>query len=247
MILEMDAGNTRCKWRLRHGGASMGAGVVELDRNALHALDMGGAIERVVVGSVTSVSIEALLTSWAYEQFNVKAEFVTVSAECAGVKNGYQHPEKLGVDRWLAILAAYNRYGASVVIDAGSALTIDAVTGKGRHLGGWIIPGQHLMLDALRQRTSRVCFSDDRVAVTAPAFGCNTDEAVGGGIQSALLGAAMIGLAEAERELGCDFVVVITGGDGPQLYGQVAKLWRNVQSEPDLVLDGLSLALPCVQ
>ena len=83
-------------------------------------------------------------------------EFYYSPAEDAGVVNSYVRPERLGVDRWLAIVEAWHSRGAAIVIDCGSAITLDAVSSAGRHQGGYIVPGLRMLERSLTGGTGAV-------------------------------------------------------------------------------------------
>lgn len=248
MILEFDLGNSRCKWRLvEPGGASVAVGCSAVlpvtPFSWLSALPQ--APRRVRGGSVAAEAINAALVESITARWGVSVEFARSTAECAGVRNGYHQPERLGVDRWLAIVAAYQACRRPVVvIDAGSALTIDLVNAAGQHLGGYIIPGRQMLLDVLHSATAGVRFEQTSEAEALIRCGRNTGEAVVGGARLALNGAVHLALEEADQCLG-DYDLVLTGGDSKWLQsvqeraGPARVVW-----DDDLVLDGLQWVVP---
>jgi type III pantothenate kinase len=246
VILELDLGNTRGKWRIVAGADVVDRGAGEV------AVWSGGDfpaswrdVSRVRIGSVLGETAEqALLT--ALSALGVSVAFARSSAECAGVRNAYVEPQKLGVDRWLAMLAAHREFRRAVlVVDVGSALTLDLVDAAGLHRGGYIIPGARLMADALLQSTDRVRFA----ASDAPrsiALGVNTGDCVFNGINLALVGAVQLGFEQAQAALG-DVLLVLAGGDAGVVEASSSRLFvegDNFHRRPDLVLDGLGWALP---
>src|SRR5690606_16101045 len=111
-------------------------------------------VTRMLVASVRGDGFKKVFSSVMTEKWHLQPEFATVTASCAGVQNGYVVPEKLGVDRWLALLAAYTTAaGPCCVVDCGTTITVDFVDRTGRHRGGYIVPGLHLMRDALSMRS----------------------------------------------------------------------------------------------
>ncbi len=151
-------------------------------------------------------------------------------------------PDRVGMDRLLAALAAYRRAGgACIVADAGTAITVDAVDADGTFLGGAIFPGPGLMARSLADGTAQLpAVEIGRGIVPDPVIGKNTEEAIRSGIMRALaetvsgLAAAMMG------ELGGITVpLYVTGGYAPSAGGEGGSAWRVV---PDLVLEGLVLA-----
>lgn len=242
MILELDCGNTRIKWRLRdetrisHRGAfPTGDGL-----NGVVSSELANEpIERVLIGSVLGEDFRKKLVAWSLAYFQINPEFATSEPHCNGVVNGYQQPEKLGVDRWLAVLAAKARTpGACIVVDCGSAITVDLVTAQGEHLGGYIAPGLRLMREALGVNTSAIKLG--QIGYPENDFpGRNTVTA----IKSAEL-AMLAGLVIRARAALLNYdasapAVWVTGGDGEWLASQLG----NGQFVEDLVLDGLLIAL----
>lgn len=241
LILECDLGNSRCKWRIRDEFA------VIVDRGFAHASDefqgmpVGKAVTRILVASVAGTEIlDALMR--ALLRFNVSIEFAFSQRESAGIVNAYGKDfARLGVDRWLAIVAAYKRTGSAVlVLDAGSALTADLVDHAGVHLGGYIVPGAQLMKSALLADTGHVRF-DQAAHTMSMEFGCSTQEAVDAGILAAQVGAAKVAVEQARKRIRSDFAILVTGGEGHDL---VQYLGVSVKEVPDLVLDGLAWVLP---
>jgi type III pantothenate kinase len=157
------------------------------------------------------------------------------------VRCAYSDPARLGVDRWVAVLAAFHAArGAACVLSAGTAVTFDAVDAAGRHLGGLILAGPRLAADALERHTSNI-------GATAPAgaapsglglLGKSTDTAVAHGTMLALAAALDRAVRTVDAALGVRSKVYVTGGDGPQL-----RAWLETEAElrADLVLEGLSL------
>jgi type III pantothenate kinase len=240
LILELDVGNTAIKWRRLNAGGVLDSGRIVGGIEGLRDL-LPKAVVMVRIGSVANSDREAQLRALLIES-GVKYEFVVSQVECAGVVNAYQDIHKMGVDRWLAMVAAFqvNRR-ACVVIDAGTALTIDLVNNKGLHRGGYILPGASLVLKVLREGTGQVRFSSDDAKITAP--GINTDSCVHNGKWLGLVGAIRGALNEAELLIGHQYDVFITGGDGltlRSLAGDVATSWCYHE---DLVLDGLAPVL----
>lgn len=242
MILELDCGNTRVKWRVRNDKivAMRGIFLTPEGFDAVTSNELAGAgIERVLVGSVLGDDYARKLASWAIAYLGVNPEFAVSEPHCNGVVNGYQQPEKLGVDRWLAILAAKAQSSsASVIVDCGSAITVDLVTSQGEHLGGYIAPGLRLMREALNTKTTAIKLG--QIGFPENDFpGRNTVAA----IKSAEF-AMVSGLVEHAKAIlrnyeSNDANVLVTGGDGEWLVGVL----KSAIYEEDLVLDGLQIAL----
>ncbi len=247
MILDVDVGNTRLKWRIQNAdGGIVGRGhgthkTLAKMAPAIAECVAPNQIKRVRVANVAGAAVAADITAWAVASFGLVAEFAAVRDECAGVTCGYRQPESLGIDRWLALLAAWHRWSEScVVVDAGSALTVDLLAANGVHLGGYIVPGLGLMHEALAQGTGAVKIAHQPLADTGP--GRSTLEAVNrgcGAMALALVEHAVAGLVPHAG--GASVSVVLTGGDADSLAPFIKA---PLKLEPELVLDGLAVALP---
>lgn len=232
MILDIDAGNTRIKWRVLDQGRAISCGdqLTESVRQ-LAALDITDAesIQRIRLSSVAGSDIIESLQN----QFNCPLEFAVVDESAAGIICGYKDYQQLGVDRWLAVIAAHKKTADSlIVIDAGSAVTIDIVGAQGAHQGGYIVPGLRLMHQALWQGTEHIKVEAKSVAnITIP--GQSTDDAVDKGCLLLLVST----IESLVNQYGCK--LVITGGDGLMLRDQLSV---PADYYPDLVLEGLAVA-----
>ncbi len=232
MILDIDAGNTRIKWRVLDQGRAISCGdqLTESVRQ-LAALDITDAesIQRIRLSSVAGSDIIESLQN----QFNCPLEFAVVDESAAGIICGYKDYQQLGVDRWLAVIAAHKKTADSlIVIDAGSAVTIDIVGAQGAHQGGYIVPGLRLMHQALWQGTEHIKVEAKSVAnITTP--GRSTDDAVDKGCLLLLVST----IESLVNQYGCK--LVITGGDGLILRDQLSV---PADYYPDLVLEGLAVA-----
>ena len=232
MILDIDAGNTRIKWRVLDQGQVVSSGdqLTESVRQ-LAALDITCAesIQRIRLSSVAGSDIIESLQN----QFDCPLEVAVVDESAAGITCGYKDYQQLGVDRWLAVIAAYKKIASSlIVIDAGSAVTIDIVDADSAHQGGYIVPGLRLMHQALWQGTEHIKVEAKSVAnITTP--GRSTDDAVDKGCLLLLVST----IESLVNQYGCK--LVITGGDGLMLRDQLSV---PADYYPDLVLEGLAVA-----
>lgn len=232
--LQLDVGNSSAKWRLVDATGVLARGSFRHDGEPDFA-NMPRQPRRIWIASVANETAEArmaghLQTRWPQAQL----WFARSEASSGGLVNSYREPLRMGVDRWLAMLAAwhYTRQRCCVV-DAGSALTIDLVAADGRHQGGYIIPGPALMERALLLDTDRVRFADDAVYALTP--GQSTAEAVRHGIALAQAGAVLLALRQAGQPAPR---LVFCGGAGQTLC---ELLGSNGEWRPDLVFEGLEL------
>ena len=150
MILELDAGNTRIKWRLvdETGTNTLASSnASDLDDDSAGAglftqlnAHSSGILKRVRVSNVTGERFEERLTDYMFENCQLKPEFARVQNQCQGVTNSYQNTQSMGVDRWLVMLAAYAGSGsACCILDCGSAMTFDWINYEGKHMGGFVV------------------------------------------------------------------------------------------------------------
>lgn len=152
----------------------------------------------------------------------------------AGIRNAYSIASRLGVDRFLAMVAARARGpGAWLVCGIGTALTVDLMDSEGGHRGGRIAPAPGLMRAALHQAAPHLPQEGGGYAI----FAAHTEDALASGCEGAALGLVENSLAEAKRVLGSIPEVLLHGGGAPAL----AQHMRGVQHEPSLVLHGLAV------
>lgn len=132
-----------------------------------------------------------------------------------GLTSAYRKPEKLGVDRWLAMIGALHAYpGANCVVDCGTAITVDFVAADGRHQGGLICPGLRLMTQALAANTHALPVA---AGAGATALGTDTDAAIQAGVQWAAAGLVEAALRRQKQ----NYRLVLTGGDATLVAQQL--------------------------
>lgn len=235
MRLLVDAGNTRVKWQLRQQGKVLERGQGQIDDPELYQRAVGHRdhIDQVLVCTVRSESDLQLLEQGLRSLVAVPVSYAWTSSRFGDLSCAYPEPEKMGADRWMALVAARSRSKRElVVIDAGSAVTIDWVMGDGRHQGGYILPGRRLLLESLRQNTARVLFDPAQQAVGLDP-GRSTTDCVQQG--SLWLFAAMARQVAAEAQARAADIFV-TGGDGRLLMPHLPD--TAIYAE-DLVFEGL--------
>lgn len=245
MILELDLGNTRAKWRILNAHMEVIArgaeAIAQWLSDGFPAIWSDG-IQRVRIASVLSSETEFQLLTKIQAEFSISAEMARSSPQCDEIKNAYADAARLGVDRWLAVIAAFKKVNRAVmVIDAGTALKVDAVDDAGLHLGGYIIPGPQLMERALFSGTDRVRYQGSS-PLESFKFGGDTRACVQNGITAALTGALLVAIKQCQS---ISPSIYITGGLGLQMQSCLAAAGiHDVQFEADLVLDGLRWVLP---
>ena len=242
--LLVDVGNTRVKWATSNGEQltpGRSAAYAEWSADDWRRTLLGErGFERVLVASVARGEAVDRLRTAVRVATGREAEFVASTPEAAGVRNAYRDPAQLGVDRWLAIVAAHrDPGGACCVVDVGTAATIDAVRGDGQHLGGFIVPGPDLMVGSLLRGTSDLAV---RSAASGPGvaahFADNTRDAIQLGCRLALASLVDRSVTDLGRLLGALPQLLLTGGAA----GEIQPLLRSSFTlDPDLVLRGLAV------
>ncbi|MGC3874233.1 type III pantothenate kinase [Halomonas sp. GXIMD04776] len=244
MILDLDIGNTLSKWRLKDVVSSeiRSRGAIWTREEWRPGPDIPdlGVVTAVRISSVARRAV--LEETIALLRRQVAKVYVARSTrERLGVVNGYSEPARLGVDRWLGVLASYQLAGGCCSVDCGSAMTIDFVLPGGRHLGGYIIPGLRLMKESLHLGTRNVAIDPNSEAGELLAPGRNTIEAVNHGIFMATVNAVnRIYLEVCDRE-GVSLPLLLTGGDARVVSRGIHvphALW------PDMVYAGLEACFP---
>jgi type III pantothenate kinase len=238
VILDIDAGNTRIKWRVTDGnlviarGETLTASVAQADPLEIDGIDGIDGINRIRLACVSGNQIVENLHNQLTDKFGIHLELAEVTDRASSVICGYRDHTQLGVDRWLALVAAYAKENqAVIVVDAGSAVTVEIVCAEGVHQGGYIVPGLRLMHEVLWQGTDRIKVeAKPIVEISEP--GLSTDEAVDKGCILMLVSMVESLAAKYQSKL------IVTGGDGSLLSEAL-----NVDAElyPDLVLEGLAL------
>lgn len=236
----IDLGNSRLKWA-QHGPGLWRTDAAPLDneKSIETLLDKAWSKiakpQRVIVCSVSSPERLNALEQWTRARWSVTPHVVRPQAQQLGVKNLYRRPEQLGADRWAALIGARGlTASASCVADAGTAVTVEALSAGGEFLGGAIFPGLRLLRESLARGTEAL------PAVTGNATDClgrSTEEAVAAGTLFGLAGAVERLIDEYRRSLGEPMEIFLTGGDAPAL---AAHLRVPATMVPDLVLKGLA-------
>jgi type III pantothenate kinase len=246
--LLLDAGNTRLKWGLYGDGAIGRTGRVPLakireqGKTALTGKlprDVDTVIACNVAGKAFAEKLSAIIRSHTGHE----VRFVRSQAMACGVSNAYRQPGRLGVDRWVAMIGARAQCTSTcLIVDAGTAVTIDALSADGRHLGGQILPGLMVMADALGKNTSDLPKSRRSVSVVAglpDPFARSTAAAIAQGAIGAVAGAIERAVRALEQQ-GLSPAILLTGGDAALIQQSLAT---TVELRPNLVLEGLARLL----
>lgn len=243
-VLLIDAGNTRIKWAVlgeqhltpQQADVHAAWGVGQLRARVLVP---AGDVDRVVVANVGGEQIAALIRSAVQETWGVVPEFMSASAYAGGIRNGYTSPEKLGVDRWAAMIGARSfEHGPVCVVNVGTAMTVDGVDATGRHLGGVIVPGPDLMISSLMRHTSDIAVRSQDGRLGQGLFADNTLGAVYQGALHALIGVVGQATNALVAASSSTPTVFLTGGAADRIEQVIGMPVRRI---PDLVLQGLAV------
>lgn len=240
MRLLLDLGNTRLKWArqdrsdawLDHGAADWRDDVESVLASAWMALP---APAEVIGASVVDGEREARVAALARRVFGVTTTWVRTPAEACGVRVAYADPRRLGVDRFLGMVSARSTSSTPcVLVGIGTALTLDALTVDGQHLGGLIAPGPQLMQQSLFGATARIESATGEIV----AFADNTADAVASGCWHAAAALVERFVAQTATRLGTVPELVLGGGDAATLLPLLSLPARLSQ---DAVLRGLAI------
>lgn len=243
MKLLIDAGNTRIKWALADGSEADGqtwlrSGVLPVGQAGELSQQFAGleGVRQVWASNVSGETVAQHIRD-AGADLSVQPRFIIAQEAQCGVRNGYSSPAQLGSDRWAALIAAWHlARGTCLVVNSGTATTVDALSATGEFIGGLIFPGVELMQRSLRDATAQL-----RAAQLKPEqgkyapFPLNTADALYSGALQASCGAierqhALLGDSSAP--------VVLSGGAEAVLRNRLNVPLRIVDN---LVLQGLWL------
>ncbi len=243
-FLALDIGNTRLKWA-HYASPEPGAPLLAQGAEFLENIDKLAEsiwatlphpthlLGSVVAGDAIKRRVEEQLEIW-----DVTPQWVVASDAEAGLTNGYDHPSRLGADRWVAMIGAYHRMLAQgeprpmVVVMVGTAVTVEAISQDGRFLGGFILPGHGIMLRALESGTAGLHVPTGDVC----AFPTNTSDALTSGGTFAIAGAVECMVQHVRQHCGAEPMCVMTGGAG---WKMAPSMTRPFDLVDNLIFDGL--------
>lgn len=242
MKLLVDVGNSRIKWK--YGETAAVADSLEQLDAQWQGLDKRG-IQRAIGGCVRGKALARQIDELALTRFKIRVDWQAAEPEACGVTNAYANPQDLGIDRWAALIAAHARYTDQpcIVVDAGTAITVDMLEASGMHRGGVILPGAGSLFDTLTRAEQLFPDSSQNLhalANTVQPLTNNTRDALLAGIIFMVQGGVKTVIEQQAEQIKAKIEVLpilITGGDSIML--KLDSL-QTVQV-PDLVLEGLSL------
>jgi type III pantothenate kinase len=238
VILAIDAGNSRVKWGW-HDGAGWtsvaSVSLIEFAASSDHVNPFSVTHddpECIIISNVAGEGAHHLLVNWT-SVFDAQPMWLHPEASRCGVTNQYERPDQLGPDRWAALIAARAvHHGACLVVNAGTATTVDMLTAEGVFRGGAILPGVELMRFVLHEHTGRLPIQEGAYR-DMPR---NTVDAIETGCRHAQAG-AVERMYRVFRDLEPNPLCIVSGGAGRVLVDQLAMPRRYIEN---LVLDGLA-------
>ena len=237
MLLVIDIGNTRTKWALAGADGVLFAFEVCMNAN-IASSNLSAAAQKADSALIANVAGDAMAHQISQLLSPLAVNFLTPSAQACGVKNGYAETSKLGADRWAALVAAWNRTKhATVVVNAGTAITIDVLDEKGCFLGGSIMPGLRLMHESLSNNAVQLKIGEG----FSQNFPNNTQDAIATGNINAVVGAIGIMLKRLEKQCGWLPKLILSGGDANKIADALKLNLKQVIIMENLVLQGLVL------
>ncbi len=237
MLLVIDIGNTRTKWALAGDDGKLSEFEVCMN-GAIAQSNLNTAAQKANNAFIANVAGEDMVQKITQLISPLAMRFAKPTAQACGVINGYATPAKLGADRWAALVAAWQlTKHATLVVNAGTAITIDALDAKGRFLGGSIMPGLRLMAESLNSNTAQLHLSDG----IGHQFPINTQDAMATGSINAAVGAITIMLKQLEKHSGWLPKLIISGGDANKIATALKLNLKQVIMIENIVLQGLVL------
>ena len=237
MLLVIDIGNSRTKWALAGDDGTLTEFEVCLNAN-LATSNLSAAAQKADSVLIANVAGEAMAQQITPLLKPLTVNFLTASPQACGVKNGYAETAKLGADRWAALVAAWQRTKhAAVVVNAGTAITIDVLDEKGTFLGGSIMPGLRLMHESLSGNAAQLTLGEG----VSKNFPNNTQDAMATGSLNAVAGAIGIMLKRLEKQCGWLPKLILSGGDAFRIADALKLNLIQVIIMENLVLQGLVL------
>lgn len=254
MLLTIDAGNTRTKWAIfNRNGEITQHGACANDQ--LSSIDLSPELlgyERIIISNVAGKAhafrLENLLAN-----HHLPVRWLKASHAACNVINGYIDVETLGTDRWASLIAAWHiKYTPCVVVNAGTAITIDALHSQsennqqGEFLGGMILPGLNLMQKSLGLGTAQLPIKDAaqdfNENTPADIFAKSTTQAIAAGAVHAITGAIEYMANALKSQCGQTPFIILSGGDAPVIQSYLTDAVTNpIVIVDNLVLKGLHL------
>jgi len=252
MILLVDAGNSRLKWAMLDAGKRSQQLAQDYSKDSAERLLIDLLAEKSVANLIL-VSVLGELFSKKIQQYcqqhTIELTLIYSQSEAYGVKNSYREPQRLGADRFVGLIAAHHLRPDThcITISCGTAVTIDAITAQGKHLGGLILPGLQQFSDQLIKKTALLT-SENTTKISL--FSNNTADALTSGsifglveaingISSRMEGELLkMNHLKGSQQTMNPVQIIICGGDAKIIHPYLSE---SVQREDDWLMQGLQL------
>jgi len=240
MKLLVDIGNSSIKWAiLEQDNLGVQKRLLSQGDNLEHILTKAWGdipLSSIWISNVAAPQKAEILSHWLNTHCGLTPTFIKTSRYACGVKNGYKNPEQLGVDRWLALIGAYQlEKTALCVVDCGTAVTLDVLSANGYHQGGLIMPGVTTMHNALFKDTHKLSHLKKTDNRDNPFLAQDTSTGITLGTLYAIIGLIEYVINTLEKQ-GNQLKLILTGGSATALESLLQKPYQLV---PDLVLQGI--------
>lgn len=243
----IDFGNSNVKWGYSAQGKFVCGGsmpYLEIPfQQIVNVMDKDNgsnqAVSEVVIASVGKPGYVNDFIQYLKGSLQLKVTVIKSSSCALGVKNSYSEPSKLGIDRWLALIAAHHDYKqACIIVDVGTAITLDYISSDGEHQGGLIVPGNELMIDSLMQTSDNLVLAEQgRLLKSNTLLGRDTLAGIQLGTHHMIVAFInQVSQSLQDAYPGSEVQFLITGGGCKYLLTSLSDAW---QFDPDLVLKGL--------
>ncbi|MBY0483397.1 type III pantothenate kinase [Nitrosomonas sp.] len=236
-ILAIDSGNSFIKWGLFNHGCCLKLGKIQYDKiqDVKNDFKVLQAPESIIISHVSREATKNQICE-QISRWPVKPHWIRSCAFQCGVTNSYSNPAQLGCDRWASLIAAWEmQQQACLVINIGTAVTIDALSESGEFLGGIILPGFHLMLNSLQRGTQLF----NAGMSTYEDFPINTNSAIQSGIIHSVIGAIERMYNLLSLKINHPVKTSIVSGGGVSLLSPFITI--PIKTIDNLVLKGLVL------
>lgn len=244
MILLVDIGNTRLKWAYLENNIFSFGGASRYDDKSLENILATiwkelPLLQQVYIASVAKKKIADNVQDWIKHNYSVTCQFLSSQNNFEKLHNAYRHPQQLGIDRWMSLVACYRNYQKPfAVFNCGTAVTVDAVDTHGKHIGGLIIPGLELMQQTLVKKTAGCKMQSKLANKTDSLLAGNTHQAISGGSLYAIAAFIQKLTEELQHELGQNLTCLISGGDARAVFPLLSEKFIY---EENLVLRGVEV------
>ncbi len=235
MYLLTDIGNQNVKWSVGDENGIFPSSLTDFDDNFSRQFEALDQVTHALFVNVTGHDTAQRFCSLVRSTWGIQADEAIPESERCGVRNCYRQARQLGPDRWVAAIGAWHiTRTATIIVDCGTAITVDALSSAGEFLGGSILPGIRLAQESLHRRARGI----EEVPVLTPSIPArSTIEAVSSGVLSSAVGGIELLIDRYSELTGPASRLLITGGDATLVQQHSDRAFEHI---PDLVLQGLS-------